>query len=195
MIRSMPEQDVAEIIRRLKAGMDAATIVSYVRDGNLLVQLSLTPETTRRYEFPLVTEMPYHLYIGGNPYLESLYHRSLFPRSTSGSENSSQETEVQGVKKDNRRVVDNDIHHSAYEMPYHTAQMVEPLMEKVTAAPWTRVISDDHLFRRLISSYFCHPHPCGPFVHKDLFLEEMAAGRTTFCPPLLVNAMLANACV
>ncbi|XP_014553050.1 hypothetical protein COCVIDRAFT_40838 [Bipolaris victoriae FI3] len=170
----MPEQDVAEIIRRLKAGMDAATIVSYVRDGNLLVQLSLTPETTRRYEFPLVTEMPYHLYIGGNPYLESLYHRSLFPRSTSGSENSSQETEVQGVKKDNRRVVDNDIHHSAYEMP---------------------VISDDHLFRRLISSYFCYPHPCGPFIHKDLFLEDMAAGRATFCSPLLVNAMLANACV
>jgi hypothetical protein len=73
--------------------------------------------------------------------------------------------------------------------------MVEPLMEKLTAEPWTRVISDDRLFRRLLCSYFCYPHPCGPFVHKDLFLEDMAAGRTSFCSPLLVNAMLANACV
>ncbi|EUC43101.1 hypothetical protein COCMIDRAFT_38896 [Bipolaris oryzae ATCC 44560] len=194
MIRSMPEQDVAEIVRRLKAGMDAASIVSFVRDGNLLMQLSLTPETSRRYEFPLVTAMPYHLYIGGNPYLDSPYHRSLFPHSASGSEDSSQRTKVQGVDKDNRRAADDEIHPSAYELPYHTTQMIEPLMEKVTAAPWTKVISDDRLFRRLISSYFCYPHPCGPFVHKDLFLEDMAAGRTNFCSPLLANAMLANAC-
>lgn len=194
MISGMPEQDVAEIVRRLKAGMDAASIVSFVRDGNLLMQLLLTPETTRRYEFPLVAEMPYHLYIGGSPYLDSLYHRSLFPRSTSGSEDSSLETEVHGVNKINRRAVDDDIHYTAYELPYHTAQMVEPLMEKVTAAPSIKVISDDHLFKRLISSYFCYPYLCCPFVHKDLFLEDMAAGWTTFCSSLLVNAMLANAC-
>ena len=44
MISGMPEQDVAEIVRRLKAGMDAASIVSFVRDGNLLMQLLLTPD-------------------------------------------------------------------------------------------------------------------------------------------------------
>lgn len=35
----------------------------------------------------------------------------------------------------------------------------------------------------------------GPFVHENLFLGDMAAGRTTFCSLLQASAMLTNACV
>jgi hypothetical protein len=85
--------------------------------------------------------------------------------------------------------------HMPYLLPYHSARMAEPIVEKITTTPWTRVISDNQLLRRLIYSYFYHPHPCGPFVHKDLFLEDMAGGRIRFCSPLLVHAILSSASV
>ena len=75
-------------------------------------------------------------------------------------------------------------------MPYHIAEMADTRIGMITARPWTQVISDDRLFRKLISSYFQFLHPCGPFVHTDLFLNDMVACRSDFCSPLLVNAML-----
>lgn len=75
-------------------------------------------------------------------------------------------------------------------VPYHTAEMADPWIGLITARPWTQGFSDDRLFRKLIPSYFQFLHPCGPFVHTDLFLDDMVAGRSEFCSPLLVNAML-----
>lgn len=204
----MTEQDTAEVLRRLKAGIDVETIVQYVRDGNLLMQLSLTPETTRRYEFPYTAQMPIHTSIVNNPYMDSLLYQSLFPPSSSRSDASGKDGRAVSNRQNDRlcreqytqedarqRATQASKHHSAYMLPYHIAQMVEPIIDTITAAPWTQITTDDRLFRRLIRAYFCYPHPCGPFVHKDLFLEDMAAGRTSFCSPLLVNAMLANASV
>jgi hypothetical protein len=73
--------------------------------------------------------------------------------------------------------------------------MVEPIVETLTAARWTSVISDNQLLRQLLYAYFFSSHQSGPFVHKDLFFEDMASGRNRFCTPLLVNALLANASV
>jgi len=41
LLRTMPEQDAAELFRRIRAGSDAATILTHVRDGGLLIRLSL----------------------------------------------------------------------------------------------------------------------------------------------------------
>lgn len=86
-------------------------------------------------------------------------------------------------------------HDIIYLVPYFSAEMVDPAVEKLTTEPWTRVISDNQLLRRLICSYFTFPHPCGPFVHKDLFLEDMMMCHSDFCSPLLVKAMLSIASV
>jgi len=203
----MSEQDAAEILRRLRAGMDAAAIVNHVKDGDLLMQLSLAPETRRRYEFPYVPEMPHHLFIADNLYLDSLLYQAALslPSTPSGAltgigmvqaVNSPDHVPGDTNSPDNSgRAKYATEHHISYYMPYHTGQMAEPLVGKVTTTPWTRVISDDQLLRRLICYYFYYPHPCGPFVHKDLFLEDMAARQTSFCSPLLVNAMLSIASV
>lgn len=34
-----------------------------------------------------------------------------------------------------------------------------------------------------------------PFFHKDYFLDDMLAGSSNFCSPLLVSAILAVGCV
>ena len=180
LLRTMTEQDAAEVFRLLKAGRDVGSIVKHVRDGNLLMQLSLTPETVRQYEFPYMTKMPSHLFVTNNPYMDSCLYKAISSSSAYTHTENSQLTTKYG---------------SAYRLPYHTAKMIEPLVDKITTTPWTRVISDNRLLRRLVSLYFTCPHPCAPLVHKDLFLEDMAAGGTSFCSPLLVNAVLSIASV
>lgn len=179
-LRTMTEQDAVEVFRLLKAGTDVESIVKHVRDGNLLLQLSLIPETVCQYEFPYMAKMPSHLFISDNPYMSSCLYEvvSSSPAYT---------------YTENRQLVNK--YGSAYMMPYHTAKMVEPMIDKITTTQWTMVISDNRLIRRLISLYFTVPHPCAPLVHKDLFLEDMTTGGTSFCSPLLVNAILSIASV
>ncbi|KAF5589172.1 cupin domain-containing protein [Fusarium pseudoanthophilum] len=197
LLKVMSDEDAAETLRRLRSGMDAASILSHVKNGQLLIQLSLSADTTRRYEFPYISVIPSHLVIPGNMYLDSLLSHATLPASAlhaireTGNPSATAEQIAQGETVDQNP--DTSDYHITYLVPYHAARMVEPIVDKIKARPWTRVISDDQLLRRLICAYFYYPHPCGPFIQKDLFLKDMAAGRTRFCTPLLVNAMLSLA--
>lgn len=68
---------------------------------------------------------------------------------------------------------------------------------RVLASPWTSVTDDNDLVSHLISTYFAWYHPAYPCVIQDLFVEAMNSQElgTIFCCPLLVNSMLAIACV
>jgi hypothetical protein len=79
-----------------------------------------------------------------------------------------------------------------YMTPFHAATLVDPLLNKVTASQWTTVISDDQLLRQLLSAFFLFINPTWYPFHKDLFLQDMAAGRTQFCSQLLVNTLLSH---
>ncbi|RFN43191.1 zn2cys6 transcriptional regulator [Fusarium flagelliforme] len=206
LLRVLPEQDAAAILLRIRAGTDAASILSRVKDGHLLMQLSLTGETRRRrYEFPYVSDIPIHLQMVDNPYLDSiLCQATLLPQTVGnralGEDGQNRElnynfnSQPQSSNENNQQPVTRETQFATtYSVPYHAARMVEPIVDKLEAKPWTQVIADNQLFRKLICSYFLYPHPCGPFVQKDLFLEDMEAGRTDFCSPLLVNAVLSIA--
>ena len=82
-----------------------------------------------------------------------------------------------------------------YDTPYHTVQMVDPRLDAVEPSKWTAVSSDDVLLRKLLETYFIYEYPPFPFFHKDYFLDDMATGRTRFCSSVLVNCVLAAACV
>lgn len=66
----------------------------------------------------------------------------------------------------------------------------------VPAAPWTTV-QDAKLVSQLVSLWFTWFHPFLNWVDRDLFIQDMRSRnpRARFCSPLLVNAMLAVACV
>lgn len=68
---------------------------------------------------------------------------------------------------------------------------------KVPARPWTTVTSDDSLVSHLVSTYFTWYHHTYPTLVEDRFIADMQGGNLdcTFCSPLLVNAVLAAACV
>lgn len=67
----------------------------------------------------------------------------------------------------------------------------------VPAAPWTTVVQNAKLVSQLVSLWFTWFHPFLNWVDRDLFIQDMRSGnpRARFCSPLLVNAMLAVACV
>lgn len=68
---------------------------------------------------------------------------------------------------------------------------------QVPAKPWTSVTADDAFVSHLISLYFTWQQPTFMWVDRDPFLSDMKAGKlgSRFCSPLLVNILLAVACV
>lgn len=168
-MKSIPEHDAIDILRRARHGTSHCDLLRQISDGNLHVQINLVPEIRRRYEFPYMTGMPAFLITPDNPYLRSPIYESAF----------SLQQPTQGP---------------AYEMPYHAAELCDPLIDHVKPSIWTAVVSDNDLLRRLLKSFFLHAYTeTFPF-HKDLFLSDMANGRAEFCSSLLVNAVLAYAC-
>jgi hypothetical protein len=71
-----------------------------------------------------------------------------------------------------------------------------PLYE-VPAQPWTSVTIDGSFVSHLVSHYFTWQHSTLNWIDRDLFLADMRVGKldSRFCSPLLVNIMLACACV
>lgn len=53
-IRDRPLSEADEILRRIREGAQPEAILSYIREGDLLLQLAVTPETRYRYVFPFV---------------------------------------------------------------------------------------------------------------------------------------------
>ncbi len=68
----MSEEDAQQILAKLRSGYDVETLLSHVADGDLLMQLSVVPETRYRYSFPYIATMPDNLFVDENPYLHSL---------------------------------------------------------------------------------------------------------------------------
>jgi hypothetical protein len=72
----------------------------------------------------------------------------------------------------------------------------EPLFD-LPAKPWTKVTEDHHFVSHLVSLYFTWEHAACHVIDREPFLEDMKNGQldSQCCSPLLVNALLATACV
>jgi hypothetical protein len=68
----------------------------------------------------------------------------------------------------------------------------------ISAHPWT-ILASDEVVSHLLSLYFTWEQPCLQFIDKTAFLATMKDGNTSsmngFCSPVLVSALLAQACV
>ena len=179
MIQTLPEKDAIEIFRRVRAGGNTESIVRHVQEGNLLMELSVAPDARLRYEFPYITEMPPALLTPENHYLKSLVYEAVQPSAG---------PTVAKASQSNRNA-------TPYARPFRAAGLVEPLLTGASPSEWTSVSSNNVLMRNLIEKYFLNEYPSIFPLHKDYFLEDLASGSTRFCSSLLVNALLAKACV
>lgn len=68
----------------------------------------------------------------------------------------------------------------------------------ILAHPWTTLASNE-VVSHLLSLYFTWEQPCLQFIDKTAFLADMKDGQNSrtegFCSPVLVSALLAQACV
>ncbi len=75
--------------------------------------------------------------------------------------------------------------------PVHTPIVMESM-------PWT-MLADNEMISHLLSLFFTWQQPWCQYVDKTAFLADMSTQNTTspkrFCSPILVNAILAQACV
>lgn len=162
----------------------ARAILSQVKEGSLLLQMALVPETRRQYDFPHFPGMHTYLLVPDNPYLDCMIYQVAYPDHTHASTAKRETSVVQSRAGSN----------SLYTKPMRAASMIDPLLSKVTVAVWTSIINNDEVLRRLLSTYFLYVYPFSPSFQKDYFLDDMAKGRTRFCSSLLVNTILAFAC-
>lgn len=172
------DEDAFKIFQQIRQGTDLDSLVSCIRDSRVLMRVQLAPETRLRYEFPVHPQMPAPLLVQSNPYVRSLlYAATRTPNMDDGP------------ATDLRRF------DSPYITPYATAIIVDARLDAVKPSQWTKVSDDDEFLQLLLKLYFLYEHMfMNPF-QKDLFLDDMLSGGTEFCSPLLVNAVLALACV
>ena len=79
--------------------------------------------------------------------------------------------------------------------PCGLARIVDARLDKVMPSRWTSVPANDSFLKMLMKLYFQNEHSFFSFFYKDLFLDDMLSESSTFCLELLVNAVLAMACV
>ncbi|EMD69258.1 hypothetical protein COCSADRAFT_130800 [Bipolaris sorokiniana ND90Pr] len=185
LMQTLPEQDAFELFKRVRARGDVSAILNHVRDGGLLSQMQLIPETRLRYELPYSRDMPELLRTSGSPYLGSLIYEAV-----------SQSTEPQQSVVPAKTA---QTYQDMYVKPYHAAIFVEPRLENTRISEWTTVCGDEGLMRKLLDAYFTHEYHIWPVFHKDYFLEDLSSvkspnSRTSSSFASLVNATLAYAC-
>jgi hypothetical protein len=64
-----------------------------------------------------------------------------------------------------------------------------------SAIRWTSVTSDKRLIASILTSWIDREHSFYHYLDLDAFLDDMDNGGTDYCSALLVNALLATACV
>jgi hypothetical protein len=164
MLRTMPDSDAHEVLQRIKAGMQPDDILRLVRDGNLFMQLFLTPECRHRYDFPYLRDMPAYLLTPTNLYLDTLVYDYPLRRKPIDITPESRAGALQSV----------------YLTPYHAAEMIEPKLDSCEPSHWTLVCSDDKKMRRLLKGYFLSEYHTLPMFQK----VRLAPGLMSFPLPL-----------
>ena len=93
LLRTLPESDALELFRRVRSGADLATTLSRFRDGDLLLQMHLVPETRLKYDLPYSMNFPAVLLASGSPYLTSPIYESTSQQTIHTQENVIPDTE------------------------------------------------------------------------------------------------------
>lgn len=186
LLKNLPEQDAQDLFKRIRSGADAGSVLQQAKAGDVMLQMAVVPETRYRYEFPYRSDMPKDFHID-NPYFNSLiYETASLYSYGNGPELTTPSGFADLVSQEQQ---------SMYLKPFHAAQVVEPLLDDAKISSWTSVSNDDVLMRDLLRVMFRCEYQFTAAFQKDLFLQDMVAGREDFCSSLLVNAVLAYACV
>ncbi|KAL0931449.1 C6 transcription factor [Colletotrichum truncatum] len=176
--------DALAILQRIRDGVDIEAVARSISIGDILLQLRVAPETRYRYVFPYRTDMPLSIRKRSDvPYMRSAVYEVM--SVTAGPNAEPQETHF-GM---------DDHATPQFYKPYHASAIEDPRLDAVKPSMWTTISDDDDLMRTLLRLYFLHEYHWLSCFCKDHFLDDMLSGKKHFCSSLLVNVILAQACV
>lgn len=179
-LRTLDSHRANDVYQRIRHGFDLHHLLTQIRAGDLTSQLSLRPQSQYRYELPHVKHMPQEL-LGDNSYLDTLIYETA--SLSLGGREARPPDQVGPLPQ------------IVYLRPFHAARIVDRLIEDAKPSLWTTVCQDDGIMRRLLRNHFLCEFYFMSALQKDLFLEDMICQQGEFCSSLLVNAVLAYACV
>lgn len=186
LLRTLPEQDAPSLQPRIRAGHNVSSIIRHAETGNLLLQISVTPESRFQYEFPSRVEMPAHC-VPSTVDLQSLVFEAVIPYQSDQNNSRAAETI--------HPTLSTGSHHSMYLKTFHSAKVVDPLLYDATSSAWTSVSGDDVLVRDLLAYWFTCEYEFTSAIHRTHFIQDMATNRHDLCSSLLVNVIPAYCCV
>lgn len=189
LLRNLPDRDAQGVLQSIRAGTDFETIVKHVRAGDLLLQMSVRPETRYRYDFPYRSGMPEE-YLADNPYMDSLVYEAAALYSANGPPARSKDIGSKSVT-----ALSSEEYNSFYLKPLHAATVIEPRLLDAKISAWTSVCDNDTLMRDLLSSWLRCEYSFTAAFQKNLFLQDLVTGNDEFCSSLLVNIVLGYSCV
>lgn len=199
-LRTASDAEAHEILRRMRDRDNVADVVTLIRDTSILLPRmapSITPSPAsqqsslaRRPRSSSDDETVAgqrrkrsvsHLQHSQQPLLSPAQHHRPWQLSSTGSEHVLSSTTERNSPASSSR----------HEVPSH----VDSPVFKLPATPWTAVSDNPALVSHLVSLYFAWSHPFYNFIDRDAFLSDMVHLQKTYCSPLLVNAILTQACV
>ena len=178
---------------RIRTEADPEAVLRQVRDGDLLLQLSLTPEFRFKFDLPYAADLSPLFNFPGNPYLSSRIYRFTFDPELSLQQPASNPGDVDADQMD-VDLSNSDVE-KVYQVPFHGTDIIDGRLEDVDITKWTAVSFDNGFMRKLLGSFLLNEYACFPMFHKDIFLNDMMTGRKRYCSSMLVNAVLAAGCV
>ncbi|OIW29229.1 hypothetical protein CONLIGDRAFT_715599 [Coniochaeta ligniaria NRRL 30616] len=187
LLRTRPEGEALSIFRRIRDGDSHDSILQYVHHGDLLMQLSLTSDSSSRTGSDL-DRRPRPSSSRSTPQSPLVDRDS--GRGTSSATSTQAHTSQEPQASPNKARRHNTTPPSDL---YHGCEVVEPLLDEVQPSQWTTVMANDEVMRSLLSQFFQIEYRWWSIFHKDYFLQDMASGDQTHCSSLLVNAVLACA--
>ncbi|KAF2851922.1 hypothetical protein T440DRAFT_516896 [Plenodomus tracheiphilus IPT5] len=208
-LRLRPEHEAMEILRRIRDNPAETSpsqriqeLANFVRHGNLLdpQHTHSSPPPFPREHGQSVTLPSLRLALDAPSNMDS--HRLPFPGILSMG--------VDGPASQRRRFAsDTDVSarsgSSTAPPPTSLEAILSPspstASDDSTSDPrllyirnWTNVTSDTNTLVSLMSAWTTCEYNYYHYLDRDTFLDDVAHGRTDFCSPLLVNALLASAC-
>ena len=177
------EEEALGIFNQVRRGTDPNSILSNVKDGDLILQLGQLPATQHPYERFLCLRHPL-----AYPVLVPLYDTSAAAAVDLG-----RRKESTVVPSETSRLIQADANESdgTLGLLQYPDRLYDHRLLQVDAKRWTVVTNDDILVANILSLYLSWVHTNSRICDEGCFLDQLVAGGKDYCSPLLVNALLA----
>ena len=196
---SRSEPEAVDILRRLRDSQDLSATLGYVKEGDLLIQVF--PRASNVYSVNIApARSPLQVELATvYPHVYLMDPSSLFTKEKESwtASHTDRASRMIGGQPDHldptaelpRSRTEEDM--TASQTPrVDFSYYPDARIAQAKCHPWTVVIDDEELFRTLLSLYFAWHQDHYHLFDKDSFLNDLVDQGSTYCAPMLVNALL-----